>query len=283
MIPQFLIVFREALEAALIVGIVGTYLSVAGKPESRKYLYLGVVSAICISLVLGITVISALGGIDDKSEQIFEGSASLIAASVLTYMIIWMGKNSKNIRRDLETKIRISVNSNQMMGIFFLAFTSVFREGLETVLFLTALANDDPLGTLIGTVLGLFVVTALGIITMGAFSRIRVDRVFRYSSILLLVFAAGLVGYGVHELIEAYEEQIPLFLKQSAWDINPPNANHPLHENGVIGSIMKSLVGYDGNPEVLRVLAYTAYWIITGSYLVRTYKQPVKSKISGNK
>jgi high-affinity iron transporter len=272
MIPQSLIVFREALEAALIVGIVATYLKVMGRSDVKKYLYLGTFSAVGLSLALGYSIMVLFGGLDERSGKIFEGIASLMAAAILTYMIFWMGKNSKNIRSDLEEKVRISVSSNQVMGIFALGFTSVLREGLETVLFLAVLVNEDPLGTLSGSILGLSVVLLLMLATMGRLSKIRLDRLFKYSSILLLLFAAGLVGYGVHELIEAYENQVPLFLSRQAWDINPADPDHPLHEKGIIGSLFKSLLGYDGNPEILRVIVYVVYWLILGTYLVRTYR-----------
>lgn len=90
----------------------------------------------------------------------------------------------------------------------------------------------------------------------------------------LVVFAAGLFGYGLHELIDAGEGAgVDLgILSKEAYNINPADNTHPLHEKGAIGSILKALVLYDGNPEVLRVVVYVAYWAIIGVYLLKTYE-----------
>jgi high-affinity iron transporter len=98
--------------------------------------------------------------------------------------------------------------------------------------------------------------------------RINIQQFFKYTSVLLVVFAAGLLGYGVHEFIEA--GLLPPIIDH-VWDINPTDVMHPLHEKGAIGSIFKALVGYDGNPELLRVIVYAGYWLVIGYYLLRTY------------
>ncbi len=264
MLPQFLVVFREALEAGLIVGIISAYLTRIHRADARKYLYLGAVAAAAVSVGLAAFISATFGGLGSGGRELFEGFASLVAAAVLTYMILWMAAKARTIRETLEGKVSASIQRNQVLGIFGLAFASVAREGLETVLFITPLALSDPLGTLAGTIGGLSAVVILTFLTTGALARMNLTRLFRYTSILLLLFAAGLVGTGVHELMEAYEGRIPTFLARPAWDVNPTNPRHPLHENGALGSVFKSLVGYDGNPEVLRVVVYASYWVILG-------------------
>jgi high-affinity iron transporter len=155
-----------------------------------------------------------------------------------------------------------------VFSITSLAFVSVFREGLETVLFLTALAVSDFSGTLIGLLTGIAAVVVLAVFMMRGVYRINVHKFFKYTSVLLVVFAAGLLGYGVHEFIEA--GLVPPIIEH-VWDINPADVTHPLHENGAIGSILKALLGYDGNPELLRVIVYVGYWLVIGYYLLRTY------------
>jgi len=123
------------------------------------------------------------------------------------------------------------------------------------------------------------VVLFIAVLLIRGSYRLNIRRFFSYTSILLIVFAAGLSGYGVHELIEAGERvgvDIGV-LGGHAFNINPPqnpDGSYPiLHENGAVGSILKALIGYDGNPEWLRVMVYLGYWIVVGYYLSRKYKE----------
>ncbi len=268
MIASFIITFREALEAALIVSIILAYLGKIGRRDLKKYLYLGTGLAIITSLLLGWVVLTFYGGLPKGADKIFEGAASVTATAVLTYMIFWMAKNAQKIRSELQEKIDVAVTSGYIFGISSLAFISVFREGLETVLFLTALAAADPLETITGILLGVGTVLVLAFFMIRGVYRLNLQKFFKYTSVILVVFAAGLLGYGIHEFIEA--DLLPPIVEH-VWDINPPDVTHPLHEKGAIGSILKALVGYDGNPELLRVIVYVGYWLVIGSYLLKIY------------
>ncbi|MCK5625942.1 FTR1 family protein, partial [Candidatus Bathyarchaeota archaeon] len=166
MIASFIITFREALEAALIVAIILAYLGKVGRKDLKKYLYLGTVLAIITSLILGAIVLTVYGGLPTGVEKLFEGAASVTATVVLTYMIFWMAKNAQKIRGELQEKIDIAITSGYIFGITSLAFVAVFREGLETVLFLTTLVATDPFGTLIGALLGISIVLVLSFLMM---------------------------------------------------------------------------------------------------------------------
>ncbi len=277
--PSFLITFREALEAALIVAIMVSYLKKVGKGELNRYVYLGSGGAVVASLILGLIVQSVYGELKGVSAQLFEGAASLTAVVVLTYMIFWMTEHSKRIRGELQEKIDVAITKGELFGITILAFIAVFREGLETVLFLTAAFFLDPFGVVVGVILGSTIVLLLAVLLMRGAYRLDISKFFRYTSVLLILFAAGLAGYGVHELIEAGEGSGIEFgvWSQHAYDINPPmnpDGSYPLlHENGVIGSVFKALIGYDGNPEWLRVIIYIGYWLIVGTYVLKTYRK----------
>lgn len=275
--PSLLITFREALEAALIVAIIASYLKKIGKQSFNKYLYQGVLAAIAVSAILGLAIFTIFGELTGASAEIFEGVASLTAMVVLTYMILWMAKHAQNIKADLEQKVDVAVTTGQLVGIVTLSFVAVFREGLETVLFLTTLAAIDPFGAAFGVVLASLIVVMLAILLMKGIYRLDIKKFFQYTSMILIVFAAGLAGYGTHELIEAGEDSGIQFgvLSQQAFNINPPlnsGGTYPLlHEKGSIGSVFAALVGYDGNPEWLRVIVYLAYWLIVGAYVINTY------------
>ncbi len=278
-LPSFLITFREALEAALIVTIMITYLRKIGKEDLDKYAYFGTGAALLVSLVAGIILQVFYGGLGKVASELFEGIASLTAVAVLTSMIFWMTKHSKEIKGEMETRINQAVTQGELYGITALAFVAVAREGLETVLFLSATFVQDQAGTLVGAALGILVVLGLSYVLMKGTVDLEIGKFFKVTSILLLIFGAGLAGYGVHELIEAGENSGMDFgfWGEKPFDINPqvnPDGSYPsLHEKGVIGSILKALVGYDGNPEWLRIIAYLGYWIVIGTYLYKQYRE----------
>ncbi len=279
MLASFLITFREALEAALIIGIIAAYIVKLGRKDLNRYLYLGVTGAIAASAIVALLFKLVYGELEGTAEQLFEGVASLTAAAVLTYMIFWMAGNSRKIKGDLQEKIDVSISKGHMFGIAALSFVAVFREGVETVLFLGALAVKSPFDTLIGFAAGVLSVVLLSYIMFKGIYRLDVSRFFKYTSILLILFSAGLTATAVHEFNEA--GIIPPIIEH-VWDINPPvnpDGSYPLlHENGLIGGSLKSLIGYNGNPSLTEVLAYIGYWFVTGFLVYRTYKIPAEVK-----
>jgi high-affinity iron transporter len=255
-----------------------TYLRKIGKDELNKYSYMGAGAAIVVSLLVGVFLQVFYGGLGTVASELFEGVASLTAVAVLTSMIFWMTRHSNEIKGEMQGKIDQAVSQNELYSIAGLAFVAVVREGLETVLFLSATFVQDSVGTLLGLVLGVAIVLGLSVALMKGTVNLELGKFFKVTSILLLVFGAGFAGYGVHELIEAGEHSgMDLgWFGEKPFDLNPalnPDGSFPLlHEKGVIGSILKALVGYDGNPEWLRILVYLGYWLVVGSYIYNQYK-----------
>ena len=269
MFASGLITLREGLEAALIVGIVLGVLRRLGYANRSRTVWAGVLAAVAVSLVVGLAL-NALGvALEGRSEEIFEGAAMLLAAGVLTWMIFWMQRQGRHIQAQLESDVRAAVTAGSAWALFGLAFVAVVREGVETVLFLTAAAfSATPAQTLVGGVLGLAVAVALGWLMFAAGRRLNVRAFFRVTGILLLLFAAGLIAQGVHELQEA--AFLPTFVEH-VWDINPI-----LDENSLVGQFLKSLFGYNGNPSLLEVIAYAFYLGIVGFLSLRTGGQPAR-------
>jgi len=274
MLASFLITFREALEAALIIGIIAAYVAKLGRKDLNRYINIGIISALVASLAVAFLFKIVYGELQGTAEQLFEGAAALTAAIVLTYMIFWMAQNSKKIKGEVQEKIDLSISKGQMFGIAALSFVAVFREGVETVLFLGTLAIQSPADTIMGFILGLALVIVLSFIMFKGIYRLDVNRFFRYTSILLILFSAGLVATAVHEFNEA--DIIPEIVEH-VWDINPPlnpdGSYPPLHENGLIGGSLKALMGYNGNPSLTEVIAYIGYWIIIGLFVYRSYRK----------
>ncbi|HEX7628609.1 MAG TPA: FTR1 family protein [Candidatus Methanoperedens sp.] len=273
MLASFLITFREALEAALIIGIIAAYIAKLGRKDLNRYINIGIISALVASLAVAFVFKMIYGELTGTSEQLFEGTAALLAAVVLTYMIFWMADNSKQIKGEVQEKIDLSISKGQMFGIAALSFVAVFREGVETVLFLGTLAIQAPVDTISGFIIGLVLVIALSFIMFKGMYRLDVGRFFRYTSILLILFSAGLVATAVGGFNEA--GIIPVIVEH-AWDINPPlnsdGSYPPLHENGLIGGSLKALIGYSGAPSLTMVISYVGYWIMIGLFVYRSYR-----------
>ena len=259
MIPSLIIMFREALEAALIVGIILSYLVRTKQTEYNNVVYMGVLSGIVASIIGALLFVRLAGGFTGSAEQIFEGVTMFIGALLLTTMILWMRKQ-RHIALELEQRIKTELTENHRLGLFLLMFVAVLREGIETVIFLGAASFVSGSNSLIGASAGIVTAILLGYAIFVGSMKINLKRFFNMTGILLILFAAGLVAYGVHELQEA--KIIPTFVEH-LWDINPPvnaDGTYPLlHENGHVGSILKGLFGYNGSPSLLEVLSYVTY------------------------
>jgi high-affinity iron transporter len=249
-----LVTFREGLEAALIVGIVLGYLKKVGRLDRQSYIWRGVIAAVIASLgvALGLQLVGAQ--LTGRAEQLFEGGAMLLATAVLTYMIFWMRYQGRFIKKALERDVQMALSAGQNWALAGLAFIAVFREGVETVLFLSAAAFVAAAGeTLWGGLLGLALAVLVGWLIFATTVRLDVRRFFDVTSVLLLLFAAGLFAHGVHELQEA--GLIPVIIEH-LWD-----TNYILDEKSILGSTLKALLGYNGNPSLLEVVAYWGYWV----------------------
>ncbi len=272
-IVSFVITFREALEAALIVGIVAAYLKKVGRSEANRYLYLGTSLAVASSVALAWLLQAIYGGLSGPYESLFEGATGLAAAGFLTYMIFWMTRNARKIRGNLERKLDTSLTGGQLLSVAAIAFVAVFREGIETVLLLTAIFFIDPSGTASGILLGLAAVGIAAVLIMRGSYRMNLHRFFKYTSVVLLVFAAGLVGFAAHELSETAENlgfNLGV-MRQQAFNVNLAPSSI-FHEEGALGSLLSALFGYTLSPEWIRLGVYLAYWLVIGGYLILAYR-----------
>ena len=259
MISSFILTFREALEAALIVGIILSYLVRTKQTEYSNVVYMGVLSGVVASIIGALLFVRLAGGFTGRAEQIFEGVTMLIGALLLTTMILWMMKQ-RHIALELELRVKTELTENHRLGLFLLMFVAVLREGIETVIFLGAASFVSSSNSLIGASAGIVAAILLGYAIFVGSMKINLKRFFNITGFLLILFAAGLVAFGVHELQEA--KIIPTWVEH-LWDINPsvnPDGTYPLlHENGYVGSVLKGLFGYNGNPSLLEVLSYVTY------------------------
>ncbi|WP_297071006.1 FTR1 family protein [Thermococcus sp.] len=277
-VGAFLITFREALEAAIIVAIIIAYLRRTGRENQIRDVWLGTGLSVGLSVLLGIGILRLYGGLGEK--ELFEGIASYLAVIVLTSMIYWMATKGKDIKAEIENKVSASIAPLALIGFTFIV---VFREGLETVLFLTPFMTRDLGGALLGLVAGLAGALVLAYLIYGVGMRINLRKFFYFSSIFLVFVAAGLAGYGTHELIEwAEEDGYSLgFLANTAYDLGIPSESI-WHHNGAIGSVFAVLFGYSVSMEWGRAIVQFSY-LLTSLYLVlRAYGRGVYPREEGD-
>ena len=266
---ELIIVFREVLEASLIIGILYTFLKQTNQEESIVKLWQGVLVALVVSIIGSFVFQQFAGGFQGQAEKLFEGVVMIVAASVLGTVIVWMAKN-KNIAEDLKGKAEQALSSNKVgLGIFLLAFISVFREGIETILFLYGVMMKQGGLSISLSLLGAAMGIGVGYLIFVQGKKVPLKTFFNVSSILFIFVAAGMFAYGIHELESA--GVIPDYGR--IWDINPPkfaDGSYPLmHDKGYLGSLLKGLFGYNGDPSLIELLA----WLFSLSGLTYLWKK----------
>ena len=262
-LASFLITLREAIEAALIVGILLVYVTKIGEKRLKKQVWIGTITGILLSIIVAIIFQFALGGFESY-EEIFEGFAMIIASLLLTWMIIWMMKTGKEIQKKLEEKVDVSIKQQQKYGILTLALISVLREGVETVLFLAGVgASEDSLWIVVWSgLLGIVVAVVIAILIFYSGKRINLRIFFLITSIILIIVAAGMFTHGIHEFQEiGWFGSETHWLQRYVWDASGI-LNDKTNE---LGKFLRALFGYQDKPTWLEIISYIGYYLILGS------------------
>ncbi len=198
MLEAFIVTLREGVEAALIVGITLAYLAKINRPELRKSVYAALISAFVGSLG-----VAALLARTRWNQDIFEGWVMLAAAFFVITMIIFMMRTGRKLKGEIEGKVGLLAGRNAWFGLFAFVFLMVLREGVETVLILSAVSlNSTELLSFVGTFLGVIAAIAFGVMFVKGSVRINLQKFFRVTTVILFFVAAQLVISGLHELSE---------------------------------------------------------------------------------
>ena len=198
MLQAFIITLREGVEAALIVGITLAYLAKIGRNDLRKSVYAALAAAFVGSIGAAI-LISRL----HLNQDIFEGWVMLVAAAFVVTMIIFMMKTGRKLKGQIEGKIGLLARGDAWIGLFLFVFLMVLREGVETVLILSAVTlNSSELLSFIGTSAGVIVAVAFGVMFVKGSVKVNLQKFFKVTTVILFFVAAQLVISGLHELSE---------------------------------------------------------------------------------
>jgi high-affinity iron transporter len=256
----FVIVLREGFEAALLLGILYAYLAMIGRAQSRRYVTAGAVLALGASIAMGVTVSVISGPLADLGPDVIAIGVIFLAVVLLTWHGWWMGRHAREIRGEVQRRIDEAHARQRLWLVGLIAFTGVFREGAETVLFLWGLLvqMDDAASwrALAGGVAGLVGAAILGWVVFQGGRRLSVQRFFAATSVLLLLLAAGLLSAGVGKL-----QGLGLLpAGDPVWD-----TSWLLDDHGALGGVLTGLVGYRARPTALEILAYGTYIVVAGT------------------
>ena len=263
----FLVMLREGVEAALIVGILLAYVNRIGRRREWQWVWAGTISASVLSLIAGIVIFSTIGALDDRAEEIAEGVVAWVAAGLLTWMIFWMGSQARHIRGRLEGEVDTALASGGGGALAAIAFFAVLREGLESALFLisTTVGTEADRLQLLGGMLGLTAAVVIGYLIYRGGTRIDIRAFFRVTGVLIILFAAGLIAKGIHEF--QVVGLLPTVV-DPLWSLNLLDP-----DTSLAGEFAKSLFGWRPDPSLLMVVGYLAYLIpIGGAFLSMTRK-----------
>ena len=269
MIAAFVLFLREGLEASLIVSILFAVLRQLGQTRQARAVWLGIILAIAGSLLGGVILyITIREYVGSTFQTIFETITYLLAVVLLTTMTFWMQKNSRSMKKDITAKASLA-GSGFALGL--LAFTTVGRESLETAIFMLAFAfNTNALLLLFGALLGLLASIGLCFLIYRLGYRLDFRVFFRVMGIILLVFAAGLLGDAVQNM-----QQLGwlTFGTTPLW-----NTAKILSEDSTLGDILHTFVGYAEEPTVLQGAAYVVYLLTVGSIFTWITRKPSSPK-----
>ncbi len=273
---SFLITLREGLEISLVLAIIIGYLAKLGRTGYLRHVWTGVGLAAVTCIISGLAFRAFVGEFEGKSEQFIEGTLAFSAVAVLTWMIFWMRSHARGIKGDLQDRISAALERSPR-ALVIVAFVAVAREGFETVLFLLGAENEGTTGSqvVVGGLLGLVVAAVLGMLLYRGGQKINLSKFFTWTGALLLLFAAGLFGKGVHEFREFFEIETPL-IASSLWNIT----KGPFAEGSTVYDFLNGLFGWSSSPERIRVLAYFAYLIPVGWLYRRDVAAPSATSVT---
>jgi len=261
MLAGSLITIREGLEAFLIVGILLGYLTKINQPQFKVHVWIGAGAAILVSAIAAVIFQALAIQFEGKAAELFEATVALVAVGVLTWMVLWMQRQSRTLKGELEQKMSAALSKGQAWALAGLAFVSVLREGLETALFLSAMfvaaPGDNPLP---GAALGLAMAAGITYLIFRSALRLNLRTFFIVTGSFLIIIAAGLVGHSVMALQEI--GWLPIGMS-TAWDLGWLISN-----DGLLGRLLHAFVGYEAAPTWLMVAFYTTYVLIFGGQFI---------------
>jgi high-affinity iron transporter len=275
MFSNYLIGLREGLEAALVVGILVAYLSKSGRRDLLPKLWTGVGVAVAVSLAFGALLTFGPRGLTFETQELIGGTLSIVAVGFVTWMILWMATAARSMKGALEGRMSAAIaDTGRTGGLVAVAALAVGREGLETSLFVWAAAkaagnNAQPL---VGATLGLLSAVLIGMLIHRGAVKLNMAKFFKYTGYGLIIVAAGVLAYGIHDLQEA--AFLP-GINNLAFDVSeqiPPSS--------WFGTLLKGTVNFSPATTWLQVAAWLLYVGAVGALFTRRIRSTQSKSLS---
>jgi len=275
MLGNYLIGLREGLEATLVVTILIAYLVKSERTHLLPRIWAGVGFAVLVSLAFGALLTYGPRGLTFQAQEAIGGSLSIVAVGFVTWMIFWMRRAARGLAGDLRGQIDRAAEASRW-SLVLVAALAVGREGLETALFLWA-ATQTATGVhmvstvpawqpLTGAVLGIATAVVLGYLLYRGAVKINLTKFFTWTGAFLIVVAAGVLAYGVHDLQEA---GILPGLNSLAFDVS----SH-IDEGSWYGALLKGVFNFSPQTTWLQAVVWTAYLVVTMTLFLRGVRRP---------
>ncbi|HEU5000344.1 MAG TPA: iron uptake transporter permease EfeU [Lapillicoccus sp.] len=268
LVSNALIGLREGLEAALVVVILAAFLVKTDRRYALKYVWAGVATAIVLSVALGAFLTYGTSRLTFEQQELIGGVASIVAVGFVTAMVFWMRTAARTISGELKGQLDKALDVGPW-AVALVGFLGVGREGLETAIFFyatTEAAGQGQVQPMLGWIIGLGGAVLMGIAIYKGALKINLGKFFRYTGILLIVVAAGILAYGIHDLQEA--GFLP-GLNNLAFDVSaaiPPDSWY--------GTLLKGIFNFSPNTTWLQAIAWVLYVGIVLTLFLRPVKVP---------
>ncbi|MCQ8783708.1 iron uptake transporter permease EfeU [Mangrovibrevibacter kandeliae] len=280
MLAPFLIMLREGIEAALLTGIVATYLRQTGRGQLMPAVWIGVFLAVALSLFVGAGLQLAATEFPQKTQELFEAVVGLIAVAVLVSMVFWMKRAARSIKAELHRSVDAALDgaSGASWALVGMVFFAVAREGLESVFFLLAIFQQSTgPGAPLAALGGIVVAAVIGILIYAFGVRLDLRRFFRWTGIFILVVAAGILSSAIRSLHEA---GLWNGLQERAYDLSAV-----LPASGPLGSLLSGIFNYQDAPAVGEAIAYVLFLLVALVLFLRPTpgpSRPVTLRVVGD-
>ena len=266
MFANYLIGLREGLEASLVVVILVAYLVRSDRRHLLPSIWAGVAAAIALSLGFGALLTFGPKGLTFEAQEAIGGTLSIVAVGFVTWMIFWMARSARTLSGELKGRLDAAAQAGRG-SLVVVAMLAVGREGLETALFLwaatQAAARDNASTTapLLGALLGLLTAVALGWLVYKGAVRLDLGKFFAWTGGFLILVAAGVLAYGVHDLQEA---GVLPGLHTIAFDVS-----HIVTLDSVLGTVLKGVFNFSPVTTVLEATVWVAYVVVVGGLFIQ--------------
>ncbi|OKL35609.1 FTR1 family iron permease [Domibacillus mangrovi] len=290
-VQALLIMFREVLEALLIIGIITTYLKRMDNKQYTKYVWLGAGLAVLASAGVAMLFQIVLTGFTSMgSEMYLKIGIMLISALLLTQMVFWMASHSKDLKGEMEGKMNGFISTGNVVGMVIHSFLVVLREGVETVFFFAAITGGN-IGAAMqgwGAITGVIIAVMVSYFFFKGTMKVPLKTFFKITGAFIILIAAGLFVQAISMMqdLSIIGSVVP-HLYDLTWFLpeHPIDYDHYLRDHGVapllsgdIGIFLKALFGYSSMPSIEEVIAYIGYFV--GIYLLTSNKGIEKKKVS---